>query len=271
MALRQSQQDVDALKAQHEDDEYAQRLETEGVSLRAKQQRKKDKEAVKAAEERRDRLEDLVTAAEICSKNLGRQLRVQTLEAHTEIARCESIGALAEQAGQTANKAKEELRAANRALNSQLENLQLEMDGVGARAAKAEKQLGLLQKKHRELIESHTKTKTTTRKLRTTKVDLEHECEAVMTELAGAEGRALRLAEQCRALESEGAAAASKLDTLATQTEVRYVYLSCSCLSLLFSRFALASHKIGIAEWGDTTAGVDNVPKKRSIEPGGSE
>jgi hypothetical protein len=52
----------------------------------------KDKEAVKVAEERRDRLEEWVAAAEMCSKNLGRQLRVQTLEAHTEIARCESIG-----------------------------------------------------------------------------------------------------------------------------------------------------------------------------------
>jgi hypothetical protein len=46
MALRQSQQEVEALKAQLEDDEYAQRLETEGVSLRAKKQRMKDKEAV---------------------------------------------------------------------------------------------------------------------------------------------------------------------------------------------------------------------------------
>jgi hypothetical protein len=37
---------------QLEDDEYALRLETEGVSLRAKKQRMKDKEAVKAAEQR---------------------------------------------------------------------------------------------------------------------------------------------------------------------------------------------------------------------------
>ncbi len=48
MALRQSVQEVEALKAQLEDDDYAQRLETEGVSLRAKKQRMKDKEAVKA-------------------------------------------------------------------------------------------------------------------------------------------------------------------------------------------------------------------------------
>jgi hypothetical protein len=161
MALRESVQEVKALKAQLEDDEYAQRLETEGVSLRAKKQRMKDKEAVKAAEERRDKLEELVAAAEMCSKNLGRQLRVQTLEAHTEIARCESLGALAEQAGRTAHKAKDELRAANRALSSQLENTKIEMEGVGARAAKAEKQLALLQKKHRVLIGTHAKTKTT--------------------------------------------------------------------------------------------------------------
>ncbi len=94
MALRLSQDAVQCLKTQHEDDEYVLRLENEGVTLRAKNQRMKDKEAVKVAEERRGRLEGLVAAAEMCSKNLGR--RVQTLEAHTEIGRCESIGALAE-------------------------------------------------------------------------------------------------------------------------------------------------------------------------------
>jgi hypothetical protein len=79
-----------------------------------------------------DRLEELVAAARMCSKNLGRHLRVQTLEAHTaEIARCESIGPLAEQVGQTANKAKDELRTANRELSSQLVNVKPEMDVVG--------------------------------------------------------------------------------------------------------------------------------------------
>jgi len=227
MALRESVQEVKALKAQLEDDEYAQRLETEGVSLRAKKQRMKDKEAVKAAEERRDKLEELVAAAEMCSKNLGRQLRVQTLEAHTEIARCESLGALAEQAGQTANKAKDELRAANRALSSQLENTKIEMEGVGARAAKAEKQLALLQKKHRVLISTHAKTKTTIRELRNTKVVLEHACEKGKTDLAGAEGTAAKMVEQCRAVEIKGAELAGKLDTLTVLSEVRYVHLFC--------------------------------------------
>jgi hypothetical protein len=168
MALRLSQEEVQCLKTQHEDYQCVLRLETEGVALRDKNQRMKDKEAVKVAEERRDRLEGLVAAAEMCSKNLGRQLRVQTLEAHTEIARCDSIGALAEQAGQTANKAKDELRTANRALSLQLATGKLEMEGVWARAAKAEKQLAMLQKKHSELMATHAKTKTTIRELRTT-------------------------------------------------------------------------------------------------------
>jgi hypothetical protein len=65
MALRLSQDAVECLKTQHEDDEYVLRLEYEGITLRAKTQRMKDKEAVKVAEERRDRLEELIAAAEM--------------------------------------------------------------------------------------------------------------------------------------------------------------------------------------------------------------
>jgi len=235
MALRLSQDEVECLKTQHEDDEYVLRLEYEGVTLRAKNQRKKDKEAVKVAEERRDRLEELVAAAEMCSTNLGRQLRVQTLEAHTEIARCESIGALAEQAGQTANKAKDELRAANRALSVQLATVKLEREGVGARAAKAEKQLVLLQKKYSDLMAAHAKTKTTIRELRSSKVALEQACLTGETELACAEAQSIAVAY-------EVAAAAGKLLTVNAQvqdfkarvgilTKVRCVIFSCaSCL-----------------------------------------
>jgi hypothetical protein len=50
--LQKSQQEVLALKTQLEDDEYALRLEKEGVTLQAKNQRIKDKEALKAAEQR---------------------------------------------------------------------------------------------------------------------------------------------------------------------------------------------------------------------------
>jgi hypothetical protein len=108
----------------------------------------KDKEALKAEEERQDRLQELVAAAEMCSVNLGRKLRVQTAEAHMVNARCESIGSLAEQEGHIANKSKDELRHKNRELNTELINLKLEMEDVGARAAKAEKQLAALHRKH---------------------------------------------------------------------------------------------------------------------------
>ena len=140
---------------QLEDDEYALRLEKEGVTLRAKNQRMKDKEALKAAEQRQERLQEQVASAEMCSKNLGRKLRVQTEEAHTVKARYESIRALAEQEGHIANKVKDELRNTNRDLKTQIVNLKLEMEGVGARATKAEKQLAALHRKHSALIASH--------------------------------------------------------------------------------------------------------------------
>jgi hypothetical protein len=120
----------------------------------------KDKEALKVAEERQDRLQELVAAAEMCGKKLGRELRVQTEEAHTVNARCESIGALSEQEGHIPNKEKDELRNRNRELNTQLVNVKLEMEGVGARAAKAEKQLAALHRKHNALNADHAKTKT---------------------------------------------------------------------------------------------------------------
>ncbi len=53
------------MKTQLEDDEYALRLEKEGVTLRAKNQRMKDKEALKAAELRQDRLQEQVASAEM--------------------------------------------------------------------------------------------------------------------------------------------------------------------------------------------------------------
>jgi hypothetical protein len=282
MALRLSQDEVGCLKTQHEDDEYVLRLEYEGVTLRAKNQRMKDKEAVKVAEERRDRLEEFVVAAEMCSKNLGRQLRVQTLEAHTEIARCESIGALAEQAGQTTNKAKDELQSANRALSVQLATGELEREGVGARAAKAEKQLVLLQKKHSELMATHAKTKTTIRELRSSKVALEQACLKGQTELACSEGKGVKMAAQCIAVAYEVAAAAGKLVTVNAQvqdfearvgklTEVRCVKLSCASCLLFNSPVSVWAHNIGIRECGERAGGDDKGAETGSCGPDGRE
>jgi hypothetical protein len=155
-----------ALKTQLEDDEYALRLETEGVSLRAKNQRMKDKVALKAAEQRQERLEEQVASAAMCTKNLGRKLRVQMEEANTVKAKCDIIEALAEQEGQIANKLKDDLRNTNRDLKAQIVNLKLEMEGVGALAAKAAKELSALHRKHSALNVSHVNTKTKLRLLR---------------------------------------------------------------------------------------------------------
>ncbi len=106
-ALQKSQQEVQALKTQLEEEEYILRLEKEAVTLRAKNQRMKDKKSLQEAGERQDRLQELVAAAEMCSVNLGRKLRVQTAEAVIVNARCEAIGTLAEQEGNTAKKAKD--------------------------------------------------------------------------------------------------------------------------------------------------------------------
>jgi hypothetical protein len=86
------------------------------------------------------------------------------------------------------------------------------------------KQLASLQKKHRELIGTHAKTKTTIRQLRNSQVVLEHACEKGKTDLAAAEGTAAKKVEQCRAVETKGAEVAGKLDRLTIETEVRYVH-----------------------------------------------
>jgi hypothetical protein len=135
------------------------------------------------------------------------------------------------------------------------------MEGVGARPAKAEKQLALLHKKHSELLATHAKTKTTIRELRTRKVALEQACLKGQTELASSEDKGVRMAAQCIAVEYEAAATAGKLVTVNAQvkdfktrvaslTEVRCVYLSCSACLRLYSRFFVCSHNVGITEWG---------------------
>ena len=76
-----------------------------------------------------------------------------------------------------------------------------------------------MQKKHSELIATHAKTKTTIRELRTSKVALEQACLKGQTELACSEGRGVKMAAQCRAVEDEVAAAAVKLVTVNAQVQ----------------------------------------------------
>jgi chromosome segregation ATPase len=198
-----------ALKTQLEDDEYALRLETEGVSLRVKNQRRKDKVALKAAEKREERLEEQVASAAMCTKNLGRKLRVQMEEVNTVKAKCDFIEALAEQEEQIANKLKDDLRNTNRDLKAQIVNLKLEMEDVGALAAKAAKRLSALHRKHSALNVSHVNTKTKLRLLRKKNIELVDACQTGQMALAVAEGRATNM----EALECEAVQLAAKLNS----------------------------------------------------------
>jgi hypothetical protein len=212
-ALQKSQQEMQALKTQLEEEEYILRLEKEGVTLRAKNQRMKNKESLKDAEERQDRLQELVAAAKMCSVNLGRKLRVQTAEAHMVNARCEAIGTLAEQEEHNANKSKDELRHKNRELNTELVNLKLQMEGVGARAAKAEKQSSGLQSKHSALIVHHDNINKKLRASRKTNLELVDACAKERQEVAVAEARGL----QMEAYQRETGKAAAKLESANTE------------------------------------------------------
>jgi hypothetical protein len=117
---------------------------------------------------------------------------------------------LAEQEGHTANKAKDELRNTNRELNTQLLNAKLEMEGVGARAAKAGKQLAALHRKHSALNANHAKTKTKFRELRKTNHDLVDACAKGKMELAVVEGSAAKM----EAFQHEASQAAAKLESV---------------------------------------------------------
>ncbi len=224
-ALTRSREEVLELKAKLEDTDYEHLLEKEaimlqkkGVTLRAKNQRMKDKESLKVAEERQDRLQEQVAAAEMSSVNMGRKLRVQTAEAHLVNARCEAIGSLAEQEGHTANKAKDELRHKIRELNTELVNLKLQMEGVGARAAKAEKQLSALQSKHSALNVNHDNIKQKLRELRKTNLELVDACAKGRQKVAVAEARG----QQMEAYQREAGNAAAKLESAKTElTEVQ--------------------------------------------------
>jgi hypothetical protein len=140
----------------------------------------------------------------------------------------------------------------------------------------------MLQKKHSELMATQAKTKITIRELRTTKMELEHAYFKGQTELACAEGRCVKLAVQCRAVESEVAAAAGKSVTVNAQvkdfetrvailTEVRCDHSSRSSCLMLYSRLSVCSHNVGITEWGRRTAGDEKGPGRGSCRPDRSE
>jgi hypothetical protein len=92
-ALKESHEEVNALKTQLEEEQYNFLLEKERLAIRSKKQRCKDKEALEQLEGRHGRLvHDLVVAAELSDKSLERQLRVETSEADKARAHCVVFG-----------------------------------------------------------------------------------------------------------------------------------------------------------------------------------
>jgi hypothetical protein len=90
-ALTQSQEEVRELQTKLEEERYAHLLAKEAVVLRAKNQKRKDKEAFAQAQDKQDKLHDLVAVAELSRKDLERWLRVESTEAGKAVQRCERL------------------------------------------------------------------------------------------------------------------------------------------------------------------------------------
>jgi hypothetical protein len=76
-----------------EEETYEHLLEREAVRLRARNQKKKDQKALTQAVEKQDKLLERIAAVELSSKDMERQIRVETIEAEKAAARCEALEA----------------------------------------------------------------------------------------------------------------------------------------------------------------------------------
>jgi hypothetical protein len=88
-ALTRSREEVLELKEKLEDQDYEHLLEKEAVMLRAKKQKQRAKDLLTDAEEKQDRLNALVLAAEESGKAMERKLRQKTLAADKAFVRSE--------------------------------------------------------------------------------------------------------------------------------------------------------------------------------------
>jgi hypothetical protein len=98
-ALMGSREEVRQLRVNLEEEEYQHLLEKEALILRSKHQKSKDKEAVKQAEEKGERLNALVEAAEGSQRLLERRLQAQRKETETAVGRCEALAVAGQLAG----------------------------------------------------------------------------------------------------------------------------------------------------------------------------
>jgi hypothetical protein len=90
-ALARSHEEVLALEDKLEDEQYDHLLVKQALVLRAKEQKKKDKESLTGVEVKHDRLNVLLTAAVQESKLLERQMRVTNVQGEKAEERIEAL------------------------------------------------------------------------------------------------------------------------------------------------------------------------------------
>jgi hypothetical protein len=115
-ALARSHEEVRALKDTLDEHNYDHLLEKEALVLRAKQQKKKDKESLTEAEVKHHKLTALLTVAELDKTYLGRQIRGATI-----------LGEKAEERIEALDDAKASMKVALEAKGRQLENADAEL------------------------------------------------------------------------------------------------------------------------------------------------
>jgi hypothetical protein len=94
--LTRSREEVRELTQKIDDLDFEHFLEKEALQLRAKTQKQQAKDSLTDAEEKQDRLNALVMAAEESTKALERKLRLETLAADKALGRCERLAAAKE-------------------------------------------------------------------------------------------------------------------------------------------------------------------------------
>jgi hypothetical protein len=91
-ALTRSREEVRELAQKIDDLDYEHLLVKEAIRLRTKTQKQQAKDSLTNAEEKQDRLNALVMAAEESTNALERRLRLETLAADKALGRCGEVG-----------------------------------------------------------------------------------------------------------------------------------------------------------------------------------
>jgi hypothetical protein len=121
-ALEKSNDKVVELETQLEEETYCHLLEKEAYHMRVNKQKKKDKDSLAQAEDKQGRLEGLLVAAEVATKQFERKLRVETVE-------CRKVRDNLHEAEMTVADLKEELTAKLQRSLEEVVELQAKLKG----------------------------------------------------------------------------------------------------------------------------------------------